>query len=646
MRKFAIWIVILAGGLGGCASGDYYRGRVLLAPDTAQDDTARRLGSSRFSHGKYVHHIHYSPDGKMIASWGSDMRSRFWDAASGRLIWATPQGWYLMPIFSPDGKHVAMAHGTDVHLVNLDSGKVVRTFRNHRREITWIGFAHAGGRLVTVSNDRTIRLWHVGLGWETRKIELGRVGVQSLSTTGISDDGKLLALVTDYSGVRLYNLDSGRLLRTLKPPKPAWPQLLVFSDDNKKLYCELHDSKTLFWNVTDGQICDATAPISPKGAFAATAPISRKGAFAVSPDGRTVARASGGRIRLEDARTGLELPVSAAMPRCDSSPEMMVFPTPETLVTASSTGVWRWDVKTGRDRLMIANPGRGDTKYALSGDGRLVALPDTAGLVSVYNVSTAKRVALIEPDAEKITSAAFSDDSKTLITSSRDSISLWHMPSGVRKKVIRLPKKKYLSLTSLTLSRDGKTLAAAITQPNPRRMRPGYRKSASASHALPTTVRCIEIFDVATGKSRGRIDGWLFALSPESRTLITTDYNRFELWDIVAMKPIRKIEVSGGVVASHMLFSPDGRKIAISFVNRGKIGDRISDQAGCVELLDLDRGASETSKTPKTPKVLKVDDIAWAPVVAFSKDSRTLAAAGASGVILLWDFLKTDPNAR
>ncbi|MBT3200322.1 MAG: WD40 repeat domain-containing protein [Phycisphaerales bacterium] len=623
MRKIAIWIVILAGGLGGCASGDYYRGRVLLAPDTAQKGTTERLGSSCLSHGNYVRGINYSPDGKMIASWGHDMRCRFWGASSGRLIWATPQGWYRMPIFSPDGKHVAMAYGTDVHLVSLDSGKVVRTFRNHRREITWIGFAHAGGRLVTISNDRTIRLWHVGLGWETRKIELGRVGVQSLSTAGISGDGKLMALVTDYSGVRLYNLDSGRLLRTLKPPKPAWPQLLVFSDDNKKLYCELHDSQTLFWDVADGQICDGAAPIS------------RKGAFDVSPDGRTVAHASGGRIRLEDVSTGLELPVSAALPRCNTAPEVMVFPTPETLVTASATGVWRWDVKTGRDRLMIANSGRGDAKYALSGDGRLAALPDTNGLVSVYNVATAKRVALIEPDAEKITNTAFSDDSKTLITSSRDSISLWSMPSGVRKKVIKLPKKKYLSLTSLTLSRDGKTLAAAITQPNPRLMRPGYRKLALASHALPATVRCIEIFDVATGKSRGRIDGWLFALSPDSRTLITTDYNRFELWDIVAMKPIKKLEGSGGGAASRMLFSPDGRKIAISFVNRGKIGERISDQSGCVELIDLDRDAS------KTVKVLKVDDIASAPVAAFSKDSRTLAAAGASGVILLWDFLQT-----
>jgi len=457
--------MILAGVLGGCASGDYYHQRVLLAPDGGGEmvdvfdsfgdrlpaGAVKRLGTGRLGHGNFIRWIVYSPDGKTIASWGGDLRCRFWEAATGRLVWATP-AWYRMPLFSPDGRHVAMVFGTDVHLVSLDSGKVVGTFRNHRREITWSGFASGGGRLVTISNDRTIRVWSVGLGLEMRKIELGRVGVQSLSVAALSGDGKLLAVSTGYSSVAICDLDRGECIRTLKTPKAAWVTSLAFrGDGGGVLYGKLHDSKTLFWDVASGRLCDGVAPIS------------RAGAFAVSPDGRTVAYASGGRIRLEDVQTGVETPASARIPRCGSVGEMMALAGGgggvKTLTTAAGDGVWRWDASTGRDRVILAAAGGGGGKWvAMSGDGRLAALVGGRRLVGVYDTATEKRIALIEGGVEKITAAAFSGDGRTLVTASRESIALWNLPDGTRAGAIALDKEKCLGAGSLVLSGDGKTV--------------------------------------------------------------------------------------------------------------------------------------------------------------------------------------------
>jgi len=560
------------------------------------------------------------------------MRCRFWEAATGRLIWATPP-WYRMPLFSPDGRHVAMVYGADVHLVSLDSGKVVRTFDGHRREITWIGFPRGGRRLVTVSNDRTIRVWHVGLGWELRKIELGRVGVQALSTVAISGDGKLLALVTAYSSVSLYDLDSGRSVRTLKTPSPAWVTSLAFTGDDGRTLCgRLHDSKTLFWNVRDGRICDGVAPTS------------RPGVFAVSPDGRTVAYASGGRIRLEDVRTGKETPASARLPRCGSVPEMMALAGgsgAKTLITAASDGVWRWDVSTGRDRVILAAAGGGGGKWAaVSGDGRLAASLGGRGVVGVYDIATGKRIALIEGGVEKITAAAFSGDGRMLVTGSRESIALWNLPAGTRAGAITLDKnkKKCVGFGSLELSGDGKTVAAVVIRANPRlrgdRRLKGPRE---ASHALPMEVRGIEIFDVGRGECRGRIGGYLFALSPDSRTLAKPAYKCIELWDLGTLKKTGTLKCGEAMLsgmmgaAMRLRFSPDGRKLARAIIMQKRIGKRRVGEYGCVELLDLAGGAS---------RILKVDDIAAAPVIAFSADSGTLATAGASGAIVLWDTSK------
>ena len=642
MHRFATWTLIWAGVLAGCAPSGAYRGRVLLEPtaggerfdalgDRLPAGAIARLGTGRFRHANSIRQIAYSPDGETIASWGGDMRCRFWDAASGRLLLATP-AWYRMPTFSPDGRHVALCYGTDIHMVRISSGKVVQWLRNHKREITWAGFSADGGRLVTISNDRTVRVWSVLLGIQVRKIELGRFYAQSLNVAAMTPDARLLAVVTGYSSAQLVDLDRGRCLRRLETPSSAWVNSLAFSPDGQTLWGKVHDSKTLFWDTRTGQICTGAAPIH------------RPGPFAVSPDRRTVAYASGDRIRLEDVRTGKELPLTARMPGHDRAPTMMSLrPDGGTLISAAGDDIRQWDVKTGRDRLMLGAPDdRGQKWIALSPDGRWAASQiDSGGLVGVYDVAAGRRVALIEGGAdEKITGVAFAGDSRTIVTSSRDAIRLWNIPAGTLKQAIGLSGKDYLSVTSPAMTGDGNTLVAAVSQPNPRLNNNDRLKARSM--IVPREVRHIEVFDVPTGRSRGRIPGTLFALAPNSHTLAKPGYKCVELWDLATIERGASLEapddlLSCGVAATIRLrFSPDGRKLARAFAAQVKDGKWSLGGNGCIELFDLVEGGSRN---------LKVDDVSAAPVAAFSADSRTLAAGGANGGILLWDISKPAKGA-
>ena len=274
----------------------------------------------------------------------------------------------------------------------------------------------------------------------------------------------------------------------------------------------------------------------------------------------------------------------------------------------------------------------------------MTAFLDGGGLVGVYDVATGKRIALIEGRAEKITGAAFSGDDRTLVTVSRGSICLWNLPSGTRKRAIVLPKK-CMGVTSPVLTADGKTLVVVVIWELNLRLRDDRYNKVLASHMQPREVRYTEIFDVPSGKSRGRMPWSLFALSPDSRTLAgAVDYKCIELWDLASVKKTGTLKCASGVLSSmigatmRLRFSPDGRKLARAFIAPARVGKRGLGPNGCVELLDLAGGAS---------RMLKVDDISSAPVMAFSADSRTLAAAGANGGILLWDISKPpkDPAA-
>jgi len=274
---------------------------------------------------------------------------------------------------------------------------------------------------------------------------------------------------------------------------------------------------------------------------------------------------------------------------------------------------------------------------ALSPDGHLAAFLIGGDLVGVYDIASDKRGALIEAGVTKITGVSFSADSRALITSGPDSICSSSVKGGGPKQVLILIDAKYLAVTSPVLAADGKTLVAVVCQRNPRLADNDRLKVRAASHALPREVRHIEVFDVSAGKSRGRIPGTLFALSPDSRTLAKPGNNCVELWDLATMKQTASLKCTTGLLSSsvgaamRLRFSPDGRKLARAFVAPVMDGKWNLGGNGCVELFDLAGGKS---------RILRVDDISAAPAVAFSADSRTLATASANGSILLWDISK------
>jgi len=118
---------------------------------------------SLIGHPGAVNAIAFSPDGKTLASAGSVLR--LWDANTGELRHAPDKdlGSINRLCFSPDGKILATGGGWDftVHLWAVKTGTVLESLKSHTGDIRDIAFSLDGHTLAIASADKTLTLWDV-----------------------------------------------------------------------------------------------------------------------------------------------------------------------------------------------------------------------------------------------------------------------------------------------------------------------------------------------------------------------------------------------------------------------------------------------------------------------------------------------------
>lgn len=474
----------------------------------------------------------------------------------------------------------------------------LRTLTGHRGSVRTVAVTADGGRAVSGSDDRTVKVWDLATGKCTYTLEGHASPVWSVAVT--PDGGR--AVSGSYDGrLGVWDLRTGQWEHTLEGHS-AYISSVAVTPDGRRALSGSGDETLKVWDLATGKCVHTLERLY--------GPI---WAVAVTADGRRAVSCSRGRgIMVWDFEAGKE--VCTFERYWDSVWAVAVTPNGTRAVSATDTGTLRvWDVATLKWKKVLVGHEFLDGSLAVTPDGGRAMLALGGETLTAWDLVTGNCVRTLKGHTVGVTSVVLTADGRRAVSGSADqTLKVWDVVTGECSD----PYEGHgARISSLVVTPDG-------------------RRAVSGSYD-----RTLKVWNIATGKClytlkghdvrkfgtgayrqiRESLDPLIHSVAMTSdggRAVSGADDGMLKVWELATGKCLHTMKGHTSVVRSVALTSDAGRAVSGSEDQTLKVWELVTGK--CLHTL--------------------IGHTSWISSLAVTPNGRWALSGSGDGMLKVWDL--------